>query len=51
MRLRVLIKNGNANFLVKSKASIGIEFTRPILTITYEYALQTFRNTGGQNLP
>ena len=39
MKLRVLIKKINADFLSNAKAGIGIELTRPTVTMTYEQVL------------
>ena len=60
MRLRILIKKINADFLANAKAGIGRELTRPTITMTYKHALQTFENEvntkflidlGGRNRP
>ena len=44
MKLRILIKKVNTDFLANAKAGIGIELTRPIITMTYNQALHTFKN-------
>ena len=44
MKLRILIKKIGADFLANTKAGIGIELAKPIVTMTYEQALTSFRN-------
>ena len=39
MKLRILIKKGGADFLSNTKAGIGIELTRTIITMEYAYAI------------
>ena len=51
MKLRILIKKIGTDFLASTKAGIGIELTRPIITITYEQALSSFRNEVNRKFP
>ena len=51
MKLRILIKKIGADFLASTKAGIGIELTRPIITMTYEQALSSFRNEVNRKFP
>ena len=51
MKLRILIKKIGADFLASTKAGTGIELTRPIITMTYEQALSSFRNEVNRKLP
>ena len=44
MKLRILVKKINADFLQSVKAGIQIELTRVPLVMTYERALAAFRN-------
>ena len=51
MKLRILIKKINADFLGSAKAGVNIELTRPNITMTYEQALQMFRNVVNVKFP
>ena len=51
MKLRMLIKKIGADFLVTTKSGIGIELTRPTITMTYEQALSSFRNEVNRKFP
>ena len=51
MKLRILIKKINADFLSSAKAGIGIELTRTTVTMTYEQALQMFRDVVNLKFP
>ena len=51
MKLRVLIKKINADFLQNVKAAMSIELTRTPLMMTYEQALMTFRNEVNRKHP
>lgn len=44
MKLRILTKKVNADFLQHIKAAISLEMTRTPMTLTYEQALANFRN-------
>ena len=51
MKLRILIRKVNADFLVQIKAAISIEMTRIPVTLTYEQALSSFRNEVNRKFP
>ena len=51
MKLRILIKKINAKLLSSAKYGIGIELTRTVVTMTYEHALQTFRDVMNLKFP
>jgi hypothetical protein len=51
MKLRILLNKIEADFLVRVKASIGIELTRQPITLSYEQALATFRNEVNRKFP
>ena len=51
MKLRILIKKVNTDFLANVKAGISIELTRATITMTYNQALQTFRNEVNTKFP
>jgi hypothetical protein len=51
MKLRILIRKLNADFLVQIKAAISIEMTRIPVTLTYEQALSSFRNEVNRKFP
>ena len=51
MKLRILIKKVNTAFLANAKGGIGIELTRPIITMTYNQALYTFMNEVNTKFP
>ena len=44
MKLRILIEKVNADFLAATKAGINISLTTISITMTYERAIQAFRN-------
>ena len=51
MKLRTLIKKVNTDFLANVKAGISLELTRATITMTYNQALQTFRNEVNTKFP
>jgi len=51
MKLRILVRKVNADFLSSIKASIGIEMTMNPVTLTYERALASFRNAVNSKFP
>jgi hypothetical protein len=51
MKLRILCRKVNADFLAQTKAAISIEMTRLPVTLTYEQALSSFRNEVNRKFP
>jgi hypothetical protein len=51
MKLRILCRKINADFLQTIRTSIGIELTRTPVTMTYDQALTTFRNEVNRKFP
>ena len=51
MKLRILCRKVNADFLVQIKAAISIKMTRLPVTLTYEQALSSFRNKENRKFP
>ena len=51
MKMRILIKKVNADFLASAKAGINIELTRSVVTMTYDQALQAFCNLVNLKFP
>ena len=45
MKLRILLKKVNADFLQQTKAALKVEMTRIPMIMTYDMALANFRNT------
>ena len=44
MKLRLLIKKGNADFLKTTKATIDLELSRTPMTMAYNHSPSMFRN-------
>lgn len=51
MKLRILVSKIKANFLSDTKAGINIELSKIPMTMTYEVALASFRNTVNREFP
>ena len=51
MKLRILLDKVNADFLAHTKAGIGVELTRMLMTMSYIQALSGFSNEVNQKLP
>ena len=51
MKLRILTRKIDADFLAQTKASVGLELSKVPITLTYEEALATFRNQVNQKFP
>ena len=51
MKLRILCKNINADFLQNARAGINIELSKIPMTMTYAHALVTFRNEVNRKFP
>ena len=51
MKLRILCRKVNADFLAQIKAAISIAMTRTPVTLTYEQALSSFRNEVNRKFP
>ena len=51
MKLRILLDKVNADFLTNIKAGISIELTKRPMTMTYERAIEAFRNEVTRKFP
>ena len=51
MKLRLLVKKIDADFLAQAKASVNLELSKVPIVLTYEEALATFRNQVSQKFP
>ena len=51
MKLRILCKKINADFLQSARAGINIELSKVPMTMTYTHALATFRNEVNRKFP
>jgi hypothetical protein len=51
MKLRILLTKVTADFLMPTKAGIGINLARIPMTLTYEQALAAFRNEVNHKFP
>ena len=51
MKLKILIKTVGVDFLSSTKTGTGIELTRPVIKMTYERALSSFRNEVNRKFP
>jgi len=51
MKLRILCRKVNADFLQHIRASIDIEINKPTVTMTYQQALANFRNEVNRRFP
>ena len=51
MKLRILCKKINADFLQSARAGINIELSKVPMTMAYTHALATFRNEVNRKFP